>query len=136
MLWVVKGYIAQVKGYNVNWARTASSTTKKKARRLLTEKMKSTKSIDMSKLSGGLEVSCKTEGGDVCKSFIVVTRSTNRLTCPYGVSAIHITMVQDLHCIFGELFKSLGQKLAMLEGEATNLTPIFPCRCKNPYHPC
>ncbi len=39
MSWVVKGYIAQAKDYNGNWARTVASTTKKKAHRLVAEKM-------------------------------------------------------------------------------------------------
>jgi hypothetical protein len=73
MSWVVKGYIAQAKGYNVNWARAATLIAKEKARKLVAEKMKGMKSSDMSKLSGGLEVSCKTEGGDVCKNSIVAT---------------------------------------------------------------
>ncbi len=47
--------------------------TKEKAHRLVAEKMKGMKSLDMSKLSGGLKVSCKIEGGDVCKNFIVAT---------------------------------------------------------------
>jgi hypothetical protein len=51
----------------------ATSTTKKEARKLVAEKMKGMKSLDVSNLSGRLEVSCKTEGGDVCKSFIVAT---------------------------------------------------------------
>jgi hypothetical protein len=73
MSWVVKGYISQAKDYNVNCVRTTASTTKKKAHKLVVEKMKGMKSLDMSKLSGGLEVSCKTKGGDVCKSSIVAT---------------------------------------------------------------
>ncbi len=71
----------------------ATSTTKKKARKLVTEKMKGTKFSNVSKLNGGLEVSCKTKGGDVCKSSIVATRSTNRSTCPNGVLVIDIPMV-------------------------------------------
>jgi hypothetical protein len=70
-----------------------ASTTKEKARRLVAKKMKSTKSLNMSKLRGGLEVSCKTEGGDVCKSFIVATRIISRSTCFYGVLTIDIAMV-------------------------------------------
>jgi hypothetical protein len=61
----------------------------------------------MSKLSGGLEVSCKIEGGDVCKSSIVATRTISRSTCPYGVLIMNIAMVQDLHCFLGEVFKNL-----------------------------
>ncbi len=106
MSWVVKGYIAQTKGYNVNWIKMVTSTTKKKARKLLTEKMKGTKSSHVSKLNGGLEVSCKTKGGDVCKSFIVATRSANRSTCPNGVLAIDIDMVQDLHCFWVSYLKA------------------------------
>jgi hypothetical protein len=68
--------------------------------------MKGMKSLDMSKLSGGLEVSCKTEG-ILCKNFIVATRITSRSTCPYGVSTTYFTMVQNLHCFLGELFKNL-----------------------------
>jgi hypothetical protein len=71
--WVVKGYISQAKDYNVNCVRVAASTTKEKAHRLVVEKMKGMKSSNMSNLSGGFEVPCKIEGGDVCKNSIVAT---------------------------------------------------------------
>jgi hypothetical protein len=38
--WVVKGYIGQLKGYNVNWVQTATSTAKEKAHRLGVENLK------------------------------------------------------------------------------------------------
>ncbi len=84
----------------------ATSTTKKKARKLVTKKMKGTKSSNVSKLNGGLEVSCKTKGGDVCKSYIVATRSNNRSTCPNGVLVTNIAMVQDLHCFWVRYLKA------------------------------
>jgi hypothetical protein len=65
MLKVVKGYIAQIEGYYVNWVKVVASVAKKKAHRLMAKKMKGIKSLDMSKLNGGLEVSYKTKGGDV-----------------------------------------------------------------------
>jgi hypothetical protein len=40
MLWVVKGYISHTKGFKVNWARVATSTTKEKAHRLVAKKMR------------------------------------------------------------------------------------------------
>jgi hypothetical protein len=47
----------------------------------------------MSNLSGGFEVPCKIEGGDVCKNSIVATWTTNRSTCPYGLLTTNIAMV-------------------------------------------
>ncbi len=32
-LWFVKGYIAQKKGININWAKTTTSTTREKLRK-------------------------------------------------------------------------------------------------------
>ncbi len=40
MSWVVKGYIGQMKGYNVNWVQMATSTTKEKAHSLGVENLK------------------------------------------------------------------------------------------------
>jgi len=40
MSWVVKGYIVEVKGWDVNWVRATMSTTKEKAHRVQIEKMK------------------------------------------------------------------------------------------------
>jgi hypothetical protein len=40
MSWVVKGYIEQMKGYNVNWVQTATSTKKEKAHSLGVENLK------------------------------------------------------------------------------------------------
>jgi hypothetical protein len=107
MSWMVKGYIAQAKGYNVNWARAVALIAKENEPILVVKKMKGTKSLDVSKLSGGLEVSWKIEGGDVCKSFIVAIRFVSRSTCPDGVLAKYIAMVQDLYFFLGEMFKSL-----------------------------
>jgi len=35
MSWIMKGYIAQMKGFNLNWAKVATSTSKEKACRVV-----------------------------------------------------------------------------------------------------
>jgi hypothetical protein len=40
MSWVVKGNIGRMKGYNVNWVQTATSSTKEKAHSLGVENLK------------------------------------------------------------------------------------------------
>ncbi len=41
MSWVMKGYIAQMKGFNVNWAKVVASTSKEKTCKVVHEKVKS-----------------------------------------------------------------------------------------------
>ncbi len=40
MSWLIKGYIVETKGRDVNWARATMSTTKEKVHRVQVEKMK------------------------------------------------------------------------------------------------
>jgi hypothetical protein len=40
MSWVIKGYIAEAKGWDVNWTRVVASTAKEKTHRVQVEKMK------------------------------------------------------------------------------------------------
>ncbi len=47
MSWVVKGYIAEVKGFDITWVKVATSTTKEKAHRVVVEKTRSNKSLDV-----------------------------------------------------------------------------------------
>jgi hypothetical protein len=52
MLWLVRGYIAQVKGIEINWAKIVPSIAKKKAQRKDVGKLKNG-SIYLLILSGG-----------------------------------------------------------------------------------
>jgi len=52
MLWLVRGYIAQVKGVEINWAKVVASIAREKAQRKDVGKLKNG-SIDLLILSGG-----------------------------------------------------------------------------------
>ncbi len=91
MSWAMKGYIAQMKGCDVNWAKVATSIMKKKMCRLVVDKLKSGKSSNVSWLSLK-EVSCKIEPGDVvCKNSSVLKGTRGKGTCPYGVPPTELT---------------------------------------------
>jgi hypothetical protein len=113
MLWVVKGYIAQHKSIDVDWEKVATSTTKKKACHVLMEKMKSSY---MEKR--GEEMSYKIEGDTMCRSSLNTVGTMAKRTCPYCVPVEEIAMVHGVHSFLVELFKSLEQKVTILEGEA------------------
>jgi hypothetical protein len=121
MSWVMKGYVQEVKGFDIKWARMAALIAKEKACRVAAKKMRSNKSSYVSKLSGG-EISCKTEGDVVCKSFVVLEDIRSKATiCPYGIPLGEVAKVQDLVCFLNELFKNLEQKVVILEGKARKL---------------
>jgi hypothetical protein len=69
MSWVVKGYIAEVKGFEINWAKAIVCTTREKTRREPTEKMMK---LQISKVSGN-EISCKSKGDALWKGKIYKT---------------------------------------------------------------
>ncbi len=121
MSWVMKGYIAQMKGFNVNWAKVATSISKEKACRVVYEKVKSGRSSDVSKLSGG-EIFCKMEHDNiVCKSCILQGGNKGKNACPYGVPIGEIIQVQDLQLFSNDMFRHLKLKDVHLQGEATQL---------------
>ncbi len=91
MSWAMKGYIAQMKGCDVNWARIVTSIVKKKVCRLVVEKLKNGKSSNVSRLNLK-EVSCKIEPNDVvCKNFGVLKGTRGKGTCPYGAPPTKLT---------------------------------------------
>ncbi len=60
------------------------------------EKMKSNKSLNVSKLSGR-KISCKIEGNVVCKSSVDLEDTRNKATiCPYGVPLGEVARMQNL----------------------------------------
>jgi hypothetical protein len=63
MFWVVKGYIAKVKGFEINWAKAITCTTRKKTCKETLEKMMN---LHASKVSNN-ELSCKLEGDALWK---------------------------------------------------------------------
>ncbi len=131
MSWVMKGYIAQMKGFDVNWAKGVASTSKEKACRVVCEKVKSGRSSNVSKLSGG-EIFCKMEPNDiVCKSFILQGRAKVKSACPYGVPIGEIAQVQDLQSFFSNMFRHLELKVIHLQGEAPKLFKKLVGLCYN-----
>ncbi len=88
MSWVVKGYIAQHKSIDVNWAKMATSTTKNKACQIVMEKMKSS---NLEKR--GEEMSYKIEGDTMHTSSLGTVGTMAKRTCPYCVPVEKITMV-------------------------------------------
>jgi hypothetical protein len=93
MSWAMKGYIAQMKGCDVNWARAATLTAKEKACRLVVEKLRSGRSSNVSRLS--LKgVSCKIELGDVvCKNFGLPKVTRGKGICPYAIPLAKLAQV-------------------------------------------
>ncbi len=119
MSWVMKGYIAQMKDFNVNWAKVVASTSKEKACKFVYEKVKSGRSSNVSKLNGG-EIFCKMEPNNiVCKSFILQGGNKGKSVCPYGVPIGEIVQVQDLQSFLNDMFRHLELKVVHLQGEAT-----------------
>jgi hypothetical protein len=55
-VWFVRGYIAQEKGKNINWARAVALITRKKARREKVHILKSGGSMELLKFNGAEEV--------------------------------------------------------------------------------
>ncbi len=58
MFWVVKGYITEVKGFKINWAKVVACIVREKARNETMEKMMK---LQASKVNGS-ELSCKSKG--------------------------------------------------------------------------
>ncbi len=121
-LWFVKGYIAQMKGKSMNWAKVVVSTTKKKVKRKGVKIMKSGggKSLD---LCGG-EASTRVDHNVLFKS-LLATKSEKvepaQAVCSFGILMIDIMHVVEMHSLLENLLKNIMLKAFRLKGEKAKL---------------
>ncbi len=133
MLWLVRGYIAQVKGVEINWAKVVASTAREKAQRKDVGKLKNG-SIDLLILSGGEATTWfgnkptpKVEKNGSCLM--------QQALCPYDILSLEIRKVRELHTLLCNLEKCAYAKIREAKGEKKRLVENwlgwgFPWRIK------
>jgi hypothetical protein len=119
MMWLVKGYITELKGHLMNWAIVVASTTREKVHRQEVKGLKN-RSIDIFDFNYG-ELVGRVEGGGVCVTHIVKVKKEDVVgddaKCPFGVSLQDVLLIDDLHLCLHELLMLMQVKMCCLESE-------------------
>ncbi len=118
VVWVVKGFIVQEKGIEINWVAAATWTAKEKCRKMEVLALK----FEGTDLSGPCVSRKLSTNGNSTKSNVHLVSDCEALktscsTCPYGVVANYLKQVEDLvSCLF-ELLKCSQFKVEHLQCE-------------------
>jgi hypothetical protein len=117
MLWLVRSYIAHLKGYLVNWATIVASNMKEKAHRLKAKGLKNG-SIDISKIG---QESKKFEGDKICATCALKVKMLDIMIdcvqCPFKILKGEIKQVGDMHLLLGDLLQCSHTNVSHLEEE-------------------
>jgi len=98
----LKGYIVQVKGENINWARAATSIAREKTRREEVRILKSGGSVELFDFNGAREVSHKLPSS-LHALKLKEPKPTGK--CMYGILPMEFTKVGKIHVFSIDLLK-------------------------------
>jgi hypothetical protein len=127
MMWLVKGYIAKLRGHLVNWALIIASMPREQARRQEVKGLKSG-SINIIDFSYK-ELVGRVEGDGVCVICIVKVEKQvvvgDDAKCPFGGLIPNILLIDDVHLCLHELLTFAQVKMSRLELEKVKFDEKF-----------